>query len=114
MPEIINWLEMEMDNNRRIVPWLILESMVRKGESITKTWPDLDATKMTVELIINGIPVPVVETLNKLEDNLGKVIDEKAKELFLQKINDLGYLIDDYTNGLKKELLKKFNWEDTE
>ena len=94
MSEIINWPEMEANHRRDLMCWFIIETMTRRAHvvdghgDITKSFPDLDVTKLEVVMTINGVEVPVVETFKKAEAQFDAIVAKKAAEMVRTALND--------------------------
>ena len=115
--ETIDWYADYKTNEHGLVPWLITHAMseVAPGDWSEK-FPNMDSSNLEVEMKINGVNVPVRDTLELIEKQLDSLILEKAKELVekqfyqhenvllalknhvISQLND-GYIKDSLTNG---------------
>jgi len=84
--DVVDW-EYEEDNGS-LIGWLIVEAASKGNkyfDEIVKegAW---DSHKVNVELIINGVKVPATSTLNSIDEQLDKMVNEKAKEILKEKV----------------------------
>lgn len=64
----------------------------RKGRRIDEWGPVGEPLTVQVELKVNGVEVPFVETLHMLWDNENARIEERAKSLALQMLSETGLM----------------------
>lgn len=87
--EIIDWVKEEEKSSyegQGFVAWLIIEAMTKvyPDDHLAK-FGDFDGSKLRVEMKINDIEVPVMETLECIEAQLDRLVLDKAKELVERK-----------------------------
>lgn len=97
MPEIINWPELDSArprSDRDLLCWFIIETMTRRANQvdghgdITKSFPDMDATKLEVKMTINGVEVPVMDTFRQVEEQFDRIVAKAASDMLKEKLND--------------------------
>ena len=102
--EIINWIE-EDTKGSDLVAWLLLETMTRESPNILQKFPDMDVQKLQVEMIINGVSVPVMETSKSIESQLDKLITNKAKNMLEERF----YRHEEALNALKEHIMEQLD-----
>ena len=122
--DTIDWVKEELKSThdgQGLVAWLIIEAMTKASpDGYLEKFGDFDGSKLQVEMKINGIEVPVMETLGLIEDQLDSLILDKAKKLVEEKFyhhenvllalkeHVLGQLQDGYTkDSLTDDALDK-------
>jgi len=83
---------------RDFIEWVIIHSIVSTKEGSEKKFKDVKLDNLNVELKINGIEVPFMQTLRDIEKQLDEMIEKKAKELLLDKFGDLHNKIAEISN----------------
>jgi hypothetical protein len=86
--EIIDWAKEELKSSHEgqgLVAWLIIEAMTKASPNYLEKFGDFDGSNLQVEMKINGIEVPVMETLELIEEQLDALVLDKAKKLVEEK-----------------------------
>jgi len=84
MPETINWLEEE--KAKTLLGWLIVEAATDEVMEAD----DFDASKVLLELRINGVEVPVREAFEFANSQHDALIRREAVKLLDERFGELG------------------------
>jgi hypothetical protein len=83
--ETINYFELEEYPNRdSLATWLILHSL---NDDVMLD-DDFDSKKMEVEFRINGQDLPFVKTLEDINEQLDRLVAEKAEAMLREQFGD--------------------------
>lgn len=94
----INWLEYE--RKEHVLAWLLVEAMSKVGMN---KFGDFDSSKLDVVLTVNGIEVPVEDSMDFLQSQLHAIGKEGYDNGYKQATQDihekLGEFIGAYDDG---------------
>lgn len=82
-------LDLEKRTSNEFIIWAIMHSMVNTPGGNKNNFKDARLNNFTVELKINGVDVPFMQTLRDLKKQLDEHIEHKAKKLLLDRFGDL-------------------------
>ena len=94
MTETIDWVKYYTENPDDLLTWLLPEVTAKKGD-IRKHWPKMDTSNLTIEMRLNGVEVPVVETFKDLTKVFNRCIYEAAEDLIEEKFDKLKEYLDE-------------------
>jgi len=106
--EKINYLK----NRENFVGWLIISALTDSKVDMNEfTHSDqFNASELEVEMKINGVDVPVMQTLNDIEKQMNRMVYEKALEIVSNKYGDIFNLLDDMEERVKDKIKRDLKY----
>jgi hypothetical protein len=101
--EKINWIE--LDKKEHFAAWLILHAMSdSKAHQEMMHSKDFDATKLNIEVKINGKEVSILKVAERMEEVFQREVEIKSKEI----INETVGLTMDNLDVLKNTIIREY------
>jgi hypothetical protein len=113
-PEI-EWEKVSINKNRNcLFHWAFIHAIVlaenRNGKRIEKIYQN-EGGGHRVALLINGVQVPIVETFADADKQVERAIEERARELFEERMASTLNRLDDFVNEFGRKIRESFGFE---
>ncbi len=104
----VNWAGRSRED---FLHWFIISAITdsRKIDEIMAQ-EGFDASNLEVKFFVNGFELPVEETIESINKQLDRMVEEKAIELLNERVCDLDEILEDFKekfdDGIKRLLRK--------
>lgn len=81
-------------------------------EFLSKNWDENKNVILDVKLTINGIEIDVKKFMDLWQDNVIRLVEDKAKSFLSDKFNDIQYKLNDLNERVESEIEQRLeDWE---
>ena len=77
--------KINIEHRHDFVEWVIIEALAE----LSQLDMPKDLSSLDIEMKVNGVVVPVIETLGLIEKQIDRMVLEKAKDLVGEKLDGL-------------------------